>query len=158
MSHVWKSLEHCSVYCVLQCVAVCCSVLQCVAVCCSVWHMDESCMKESKALLIQWPHFMTHSFMNESYPTYGKVMARIHIWLSHVTCMKSHWYIYIYQYVMSHTRMSQVATWVWGLESLNAHVHMCDITHSWVRSPVGYGLAFVSRIDEMIGLCCKRIL
>ena len=24
--------------CVLQCVAVCCSVLQCVAVCCSVWH------------------------------------------------------------------------------------------------------------------------
>jgi len=23
------------VYCVLQCVAVCCSVLQCVAVCCS---------------------------------------------------------------------------------------------------------------------------
>jgi len=25
--------------CVLQCVAVCCSVLQCVAVCCSVFHM-----------------------------------------------------------------------------------------------------------------------
>jgi len=34
---------HLLIGCVLQCVAVCCSVLQCVAACCSVLQCDTVC-------------------------------------------------------------------------------------------------------------------
>jgi len=40
--YVWVRV-YLSLYRVLQCVAVCCSVLQCVAVCCSVWHCVAVC-------------------------------------------------------------------------------------------------------------------
>ena len=44
--------RRCNAYCVLQCVAVCCSVLQCVAVCCSVMQCDAVCCSVRQCITV----------------------------------------------------------------------------------------------------------
>jgi len=152
---------------VLQCVAVCCSVLQCVAGCCSVlqFHdvsemtLPQSLQNHNVSLSCNMLQCVAVSrrLWNNSHILYERLYHRereimlfngnpkgrskiISNSITHVNVS-----CHTYECVTSHKWMRLVK-------------HMSWLDHTWMSQTLCYGVATISRLLQIMGLFCKRVL
>ena len=162
LSAVWilENTMTVSLPCVLQCVAVCCSVLQCVAAYCRELQFDATscdsftCVIWLIHMCVPWRIHtcdMTHSYVWQT--LFTRAPWRIHMCdMTHsyvccdvFTCVP--WRIHMYDMTRSYVRhyafthvpwrihvcdMTYSYVWHDTFPSLPWHIHMCDMTHSYV--------------------------
>jgi len=151
---------------VLQCVAVCCSVLQCVAVCCSVLqciHSSIHPMNESCHMCMCYTYVRIHTYENYTLQLFLDIWW-IHICENtHVTGLvhrmdgwMTHLYIYIYEWVIRiHTHMNKschIYEWVMSHLRMSPVAYMTESCHTCILTYMYYHIrvirVFVGRIQN----------
>jgi len=120
------------VTCVLQCVAVCCSVLQCVAVCCSAF---QSCLRQggSGVQCVAVCCSVFQSYLRQGGSGVHKSRHYIHVWMSHETCVDESWDVC--GWVIGRVWMSHGACISHGTlmnESCHAYGRVVFLSHLWM--------------------------